>query len=96
MGACGRMSGNGYLNRYNMFMSQAFDRITVNSDIMNGQPTIRGMRLTVKRVLEAVSMYPDRKDLFREYPDIEEEDIKQALEYAATYLEDKNIHLRAA
>jgi hypothetical protein len=38
---------------------------------MNGQPCIRGMRLTVKRVLQAVSLYPDTADLFRNYPELE-------------------------
>lgn len=59
-----------------------FDRITVVPGLMNGQPTIRGMRLTIRRVLEAISLYPNRQDLFKDYPDLEEEDIKQALEYA--------------
>lgn len=39
----------------------------------NGQPCIRGMRLTVRRVVEAISVYPDRSDLFRNYPELEEE-----------------------
>ena len=55
---------------------------------MNGQPCIRGMRLTVRRVLEAVSLYPDRAELLSEYPELEEEDIRQALEFAAANLED--------
>ena len=36
-----------------------FDRITVDPRVMKGQPCIRGMRLTVKRVLEALALYPD-------------------------------------
>ena len=77
-------------------MQPLFDRITVNREIMNGQPTIRGMRLTVKRVLEAISLYPNRQELFKEYPDLEEADIKQALDYAASYIEDQNINLKVA
>ena len=61
-----------------------FDRITRDPGQMNGQPCIRGMRLTVRRVLEAVAQYPERKKLFEEYPELEEEDIQQALEFAAT------------
>ncbi len=60
-----------------------FDRITVNPAILSGQPCIRGMRLTVKRVLEAVALYPDRDELQREYPELEAEDIRQALDFAA-------------
>jgi len=60
---------------------------------MNGQPCIRNMRLTVRRVVELVATYPQREDLFREYPELEEEDIRQALLYAATYLDDQIIEL---
>ncbi|MEW6262211.1 MAG: DUF433 domain-containing protein [Thermodesulfobacteriota bacterium] len=57
----------------------AFDRITFDSARMNGQPCIRGMRLTVKRVVQLAALYPDRKELQREYPELEDEDITQAL-----------------
>lgn len=50
---------------------------------MNGQPCIRGTRLTVWRVLEALATYPDRAELLTEYPGLEDEDIRQAVEYAA-------------
>ena len=65
-----------------------FDRITWNPKQMNGQPCIRGMRLTVRRVVEAVALYPDREDLFRNYPELESEEVQQALEFAAANLED--------
>lgn len=54
---------------------------------MNGQPCIRGMRLTVRRVVEAVALYPDRDDLFRNYPGLELDDVLQALAFAAARLE---------
>jgi uncharacterized protein (DUF433 family) len=56
---------------------------------MNGEPCIRNMRLTVRRVLEAVAAYPDRAELKREYPELEDEDIRQALAFAAAYLDNK-------
>lgn len=65
------------------------DRITINPGKMNGQPCIRNLRLTVRRVLEIVALYPDRAELFREFPELEEEDIQQALAYAGTTLEDR-------
>ncbi len=71
----------------------SFDRITVDPGKMNGQPCIRGMRLTVRRVIEALSEYSDREELRQEYPELEDEDIRQALAYAATHLEDKIIDL---
>ncbi|MBZ5513491.1 MAG: DUF433 domain-containing protein [Acidobacteriia bacterium] len=58
---------------------------------MNGEPCIRGLRLTVRRVLEALATYPDRAELKREYPELEDEDIRQALAFAAAYLDDKNL-----
>ncbi len=73
-----------------------FDRITVDPAIMKGQPCIRGMRLTVKRVVEAVALYPDREELLAEYPELEPEDIRQALEFAANNLDDQVITLGAA
>jgi uncharacterized protein (DUF433 family) len=54
---------------------------------MNGEPCIRGLRLTVRRVLEALATYPDRSELKREYPELEDENIRQALTFAATLLD---------
>lgn len=65
------------------------NRIMVNPARMNGQPCIRNLRLTVRRVIELLSIYPDRRELFQEYPELEEEDIRQALVYAASYLDDQ-------
>lgn len=73
-----------------------FDRITWNPAQMNGQPCIRGMRLTVRRVVEAVGLYPNRDELFRNYPELEPEDIQQALAFAAANLEDSAVETDAA
>lgn len=62
---------------------EQFDRITTNVARMNGEPSIRDLRLTVRRVLEALATYPDRAELKREYPELEDEDIRQALAFAA-------------
>lgn len=64
------------------------DRITCIPTVLNGQPTIRGMRLSVRRVIEALALYPNWDDLRREYPELEPEDIRQALEFAAQNLDD--------
>ena len=45
------------------------------------------MRLTVRRVVEAVALYPDWEELQSEYPELEKEDIRQALQFAAGNLE---------
>lgn len=73
-----------------------FDRITVNPAMLGGQPCIRGMRLTVRRVVEAVSAYRTWEAVLAEYPELEPEDIRQALEFAATNLDDRVIELPAA
>ncbi|MHB9109288.1 MAG: DUF433 domain-containing protein [Armatimonadota bacterium] len=72
------------------------DRITINSERMNGQPTIRNLRITVRRVLEALALYPDREEFRREYPELDEEDIRQALAFAAASLDDRIIDISAA
>lgn len=77
-------------------MAKKYDRITVNPEIMNGQPCIRGMRITVRRVVKAVALYMDRNELKVEYPELEDEDIQQALELAADNLDDQVISLGAA
>ena len=73
-----------------------FDRITVNPAILGGQPTIRNMRLTVRRVVEAVALYPNQDDLLAEYPELVAEDVRQALEFAACNLDDQVLELEAA
>jgi len=72
---------------------RCFDRITQDPGKLNGQPCIRHMRLTVRRVVEAVALYPDRDELRQEYPELEDEHIRQALEYAAAHLEDEVVEL---
>ena len=72
-----------------MQLDPPFDRITVNPEQMNGQPCIRGMRLTVRRVLLALATFPDRNEFFREYPELEEEDVRQALAFSAANLDDR-------
>jgi uncharacterized protein (DUF433 family) len=73
-----------------------FDRITWDPKQMNGQPCIRGMRLTVRRVVAAVAAYPDREELLRNYPDLQEEDIRQSLEFAAANLADQASEISVA
>ena len=65
------------------------DRITVNPARMNGQPCVRDLRLTARRVIGLLAIYPDRDELHREYPELEEEDIGQVLAYAAAQLDDR-------
>ncbi len=72
---------------------EKFDRITTDVARMNGEPCIRDLRLTVRRVLEALAIYPDRAELKGEYPELEDEDIRQALAFAAALVDDKVLPL---
>lgn len=69
------------------------DRITSNPSRMNGQPCIRNLRLTVRRVIELLATYPDRNELHQEFPELEDEDIQQALIFAASYIDDRIIEI---
>lgn len=69
------------------------DRITSNPKRMNGQPCIRNLRLTVRRVIELLATYPDREELRQEFPELEHEDLRQALIFASSYLDDRIIEL---
>lgn len=73
-----------------------FDRISSDPAVMNGQPCIRDTRLTVKRVLLAISQCADREELHKDYPQLTDEDVRQALAYAAANLDDEIVELRTA
>jgi uncharacterized protein (DUF433 family) len=66
----------------------SLDRITVEPGKCGGKACIRGMRITVRRVLEILATYRDREQIFLEYPFLEEEDLQQALRYAAASVDD--------
>lgn len=68
------------------------DRIIVNPKLKSGQPCIRWMRITVKRVLELVETYPNRSGIYLSYPELEPEDIEQALIFADRYPEILEFH----
>jgi uncharacterized protein (DUF433 family) len=73
-----------------------FDRITTDPARLGGEPCVRGLRLTVRRVVEAVALHPDRDALRREYPELDDEDVRQALAYAAACLDDRVVPLPVA
>lgn len=64
-------------------MIVSFDRITFNKNIMGGQACIRGMRIPVSLIINLVAHGKQFAEIMEEYPDLELEDIKQSLEYAA-------------
>jgi uncharacterized protein (DUF433 family) len=74
-----------------MATEDPYDRITVEPGKCGGKPCVRGMRITVRRVLELLAIYPDRAALLAEYPSLEPEDLKQALRYAAATVDDERL-----
>ncbi|MFW5974609.1 MAG: DUF433 domain-containing protein [Bacteroidota bacterium] len=59
------------------------DRITIDEKICNGKPTIRGKRITVNTILDFLSSGDSEKEILKQYPGLEEEDIKACLQFAA-------------
>jgi len=60
-----------------------FNRITQDPGVMGGKPCIRGMRLTVGRILSQIGAGETVDELLIDYPYLEREDILQSLQYAA-------------
>ncbi|ODS31794.1 MAG: hypothetical protein SCARUB_03080 [Candidatus Scalindua rubra] len=60
-----------------------FDRITFNQNIMAGKACIRGMRIPVSVIVNQIAHRATFEEILQDYPDLEREDIEQALEYAA-------------
>ena len=73
-----------------------FDRVTFNPNIMGGRACLRGMRITVAHVVNMVANGMTAKDILEEYPDLQPEDIRQALQYAAFMTRDETYPLSAA
>ncbi len=71
-----------------------FDRITVDPDQMGGVPCIRGMRIPVATVVGMVADGMDTETILRSYPDLEADDITQALRYAAEAVQERELPLR--
>jgi uncharacterized protein (DUF433 family) len=70
-----------------------FDRISRDLKVMSGQACIKGTRLTVSRVLSALAAYPDHSELLKNYPQLDEEAIRQCLGYAAAAVDDRVIEV---
>lgn len=63
-------------------MEYIFDRITIDDELCNGKPTIRGMRITVQTVLEFLFNGTPEDEILAQYPTLEREDIKACQQFA--------------
>ena len=72
------------------------DRITRNLEVMGGKPCVRGLRVTVGMLVGLVASGHSTGEILDAYPYVEEEDIRQALAYAAWRVEEIEVPLPAA
>lgn len=68
---------------------ERLDRITVNPNVCLGQPTIRGMRITVSVILKMFAAGKSIREVLEAYPELEVEDVQQAIKYAAWDVSDQ-------
>lgn len=69
-----------------------FDRITFDPDVMGGRACMRGMRILVATIVGQVAHGATQEEILKDYPDLEPEDIHQAVEYAA-WLAQEEVHV---
>jgi uncharacterized protein (DUF433 family) len=70
-----------------------FTRITVNADQMSGVPCIRGLRIPVATVVSMVADGMTEAEILAAYPDLQREDIQEALRYAADAVRERGLPL---
>jgi uncharacterized protein (DUF433 family) len=75
---------------------KTLDRITLNPNVMGGRPCIRGMRITAGTIAGLVATGHTHAEILKLYPYLEEEDIVQALKYAAWRAEEIELPLQTA
>jgi uncharacterized protein (DUF433 family) len=73
-------------------MEEKLDRITIDPEICLGQPTIRGTRITVSVVLKMLASDKSITEVLEAYPELEAEDVHQAIRYAAWVVSDQ-VHM---
>ena len=69
-----------------------YERITFSQNVMGGRACIRGMRITVSLIVNLVANGMSVDEIVREYPDLEPDDVRQALSYASA-LANEEVHL---
>ena len=68
-----------------------FNRITFDPQIMGGRACIRGMRIPVAVIVRQIAHGATFEEILKDYPDLEREDIQEAIEYAA-WLAQEEVH----
>lgn len=70
---------------------QQFPRITMNPDVMGGKRCMRGMRVTVGMIVEALAAGRTNQQLLADFPYLEEADIREALGFAANLVQGHDV-----
>jgi uncharacterized protein (DUF433 family) len=66
-------------------------RITVHPEVLVGKPTIRGLRISVEQILRALAAGVTTEDLLVDYPELEGDDIRAVLAYAAQRISEDEV-----
>ncbi len=72
--------------------NELLKRITVDPKVLRGKPTIRGLRISVEQILKALAAGVPQEDLLRDYPELEPEDIRAVLAYAAEQIAEEEVY----
>lgn len=72
------------------------DRITINPKICHGKPCIKGTRIPVFVILDALAAGMTHEEIMAEYPPVQEEDIRACLTYASLLAQEEEIPLHAS
>lgn len=73
-------------------MTDLINRITVDPDKMAGKPVIRGLRITVEQIIQALARGVSTRELLDDYPELETEDIHAVLAYAAQLIAEERVY----
>ena len=81
-----------YFSKFKIFtMYHITDRITINPDICNGQPTVRGLRITVQTILEFVFAGDSDDDILDDFAFLEKEDLNACRQFALQMMKQQYI-----
>jgi uncharacterized protein (DUF433 family) len=77
-------------------LTASYARITVQPEQLDGVPCIRSLRIPVAAVLEMVAKGMDESEIVAVYPDLEAEDVREAIRYAAEAVQERELPLTSS
>jgi uncharacterized protein (DUF433 family) len=79
-----------------MDQEQLLRRITADPKVLVGKPTVRGLRISVEQILNALAAGVPAEDLLQDYPELEPEDIRACIAYGASLVSEERVYPVAA